>query len=59
MDGYILFGVGASMAACNVLGAIIGTRLAIGKGSRFVRVFFLIIVGALIAKLTQTLLWHV
>ena len=56
-SGHILFGVGIAMAACNVLGAIIGTRLAIAKGSRFVRVFFLIIVCALIAKLTQTLVW--
>ncbi|MDQ2658796.1 MAG: TSUP family transporter [Verrucomicrobiota bacterium] len=55
--GHILFRIGLAMAACNIIGAIIGTRLAIAKGSRFVRVFFLVIVCALIAKLTQTLLW--
>lgn len=45
------------MAVSNVLGATVGSHLAIRKGSRFVRVFFLLIVGGLIAKLAQTLLW--
>ena len=53
----ILYGIGLAMAASNVLGATLGTQLAIKKGSRFVRVFFLIIVGGLIAKLAQTILW--
>ncbi len=55
--GNVLYRVGIAMAACNIIGAVIGTRLAIAKGSRFVRIFFLVIVCALIAKLTQTLLW--
>ncbi len=55
--GQLLYGVGLAMAVCNVIGSIIGTHLAIAKGSRFVRVFFLVVVCGLIAKLTQTLLW--
>ncbi|MBA3386057.1 MAG: TSUP family transporter [Chthoniobacterales bacterium] len=55
--GHVLFRVGLAMAACNIVGSILGTHLAIAKGSRFVRIFFLIVVSALIAKLTQTLLW--
>ena len=55
--GQILFLVGTAMAASNVCGSIIGTRLAIAKGSRFIRIFFLVVVGGLIAKLTQMLLW--
>ena len=55
--GQLLYGVGLAMAVSNVLGATLGTHLAIRKGSRFVRVFFLIIVGGLIAKLTQTIFW--
>jgi uncharacterized membrane protein YfcA len=39
------------MAVCNVLGSMVGTHLAILKGSRFVRVVFLVIVAGLIAKL--------
>jgi uncharacterized membrane protein YfcA len=53
--GHILYGYAIPMAACSVLGAGIGARLAIAKGSRFVRIFFLIIVGALIAKLAQSI----
>jgi uncharacterized membrane protein YfcA len=39
------------MALCNMLGSLVGTRLAILKGNKFVRVFFLIIVSILIIKL--------
>jgi uncharacterized membrane protein YfcA len=39
------------MAACNVLGSMLGTRLAILKGNRFVRVLFLLVVGAMILRL--------
>lgn len=47
----ILYKTAIFMALCNILGAVAGTRLAILKGSRFVRVFFLIVVSCLIAKL--------
>jgi uncharacterized membrane protein YfcA len=50
---HILYGAALPMAACNVVGSFIGTRMAILKGSRFVRVFFLLVVGALIARLAQ------
>jgi uncharacterized membrane protein YfcA len=54
--GNILYGIGIAMAACNIIGALIGSRLAISKGSKFVRIFFLVIVCGLIAKLAQTML---
>jgi len=47
----IIYRLAIPMAVCNILGSLVGTRLAILKGSRFVRVFFLIVVSALIAKL--------
>jgi len=49
--GHILYHLGFPMAACNIAGAMAGTHLAILKGSKFVRIFFLLIVMALIAKL--------
>lgn len=55
-SGHIIYQYAAPMALCNVLGAAIGTRLAIAKGSRFVRIFFLVIVCALIAKLAQSII---
>jgi uncharacterized protein len=39
------------MAACNLAGGLIGARLAIARGSGFVRLLFLLVVGALILRL--------
>ncbi len=49
--GKIIYRLAIPMAVCNILGSIVGAHLAILKGSRFVRVVFLIIVAGLIAKL--------
>ena len=54
--GHIIFAYAVPMALCSILGAAIGTRLAIAKGSRFVRIFFLVVVCALIAKLAQSII---
>ena len=53
--GHIIYTYAIPMALCSILGAAIGTRIAIAKGSRFVRIFFLVIVCALIAKLAQSI----
>jgi uncharacterized membrane protein YfcA len=39
------------MAACSILGAMIGAHLAIKRGAAFIRAAFLLVVMALIAKL--------
>lgn len=49
-SGHVLWSIALSMAAFNVLGSQVGTRLAIRRGSRFVRVVFLAATGLLIAK---------
>ena len=49
--GQILYTVALPLAVCNVLGALLGSRLAILKGNQFVRTLFLSIVSVLIAKL--------
>lgn len=48
--GQILYGYALPMGACNVAGALIGARLAILKGNRFVRAFFLLVVAAMIVR---------
>ncbi|TXH04898.1 MAG: sulfite exporter TauE/SafE family protein [Nevskiaceae bacterium] len=48
--GNILYAVAVPMAACNVAGAVLGSHLAIRKGSGHVRGLFILIVGALIAR---------
>jgi uncharacterized membrane protein YfcA len=50
-QGAVLWGLGLTMGAANVLGAYLGARTAISRGSRFVRVFFLVVVGALVLRL--------
>ncbi len=51
VTGHVLYAVALPMAACNILGSLTGTRLAILRGSRFVRWFFLAVVAAIIGKL--------
>ncbi|MEP6937134.1 MAG: TSUP family transporter [Chthoniobacterales bacterium] len=54
----ILYSVALPMAACNVAGSLAGTQMAILNGSRFVRLVFLAIVLALIARLAQQMFWQ-
>jgi len=49
--GAVLWGLGLAIGAANLLGAYIGARMAVAKGSGFVRVVFVVVVGALICKL--------
>ncbi len=48
--GHILYEYALPMAACNVAGSVVGTRLAVLKGNRFVRGFFLCVMAAMIAR---------
>ncbi|NYG56829.1 TSUP family transporter [Nocardioides perillae] len=50
-QGAVLWGVGLLMGAANVLGAYAGARLAVHHGGGFVRVFFVLVVGAFIVKI--------
>ncbi len=50
-QGAVLWGVGALMALCNLAGGFLGARTAIARGSRFVRVVFLVVVTALVLRL--------
>jgi uncharacterized protein len=44
MKGKIIWPVAIPMAVSNAAGGIIGARLAIAKGNRFIRIFFLFVV---------------
>lgn len=46
------------MALSNIIGAIVGTKLAMLKGNTFVRNLFLIIVFTLILKLAHDMFWR-
>jgi uncharacterized membrane protein YfcA len=51
LGGHVLWGLGAAMAASNLAGSQVGTRLAIRRGSAWVRRVFLVVVAALILRL--------
>lgn len=44
IKGKIIWLIALPMAVCNAFGGIVGARMAIMKGNRFIRVFFLIII---------------
>lgn len=50
-QGHVVWGLGLLMAVANVAGGYLGARTAVAKGSRFVRVVFLVVVGALVLRL--------
>jgi hypothetical protein len=54
--GHVLYAAAVPMALCNVAGSLVGTKLALKLGSRFVRSVFLIVVGALIVRYAYDLL---
>ena len=55
---HILYGIAAPMAACNVLGSVVGTRLAVRYGTGFMRIVFLVVVTILILKLAYDAYGH-
>lgn len=50
-NGSILWGLGLLLGVANMAGGYTGSRMAISQGSRFIRIVFLAVVGALIIKL--------
>ena len=52
LQGEVWWLLGAVLALANVLGGYLGARLALTLGSRFVRVVFLVVTGALALRLT-------
>lgn len=53
--GHVLWGLGALMAASNLCGSQVGARLAVARGSGWVRRVFVVVVGALVVKLAYDL----
>jgi uncharacterized membrane protein YfcA len=48
--GSVFWGLGLVLGAANMLGGYLGSRTAAARGSRFIRVAFLVVVTALIAR---------
>jgi uncharacterized membrane protein YfcA len=50
-QGAVLWKVGLVMGACNLVGGYAGARVAVSRGARFVRVFFIVVVSAFIVRI--------
>ena len=55
-QGAVLWKVGLVMGACNLVGGYVGARTAVVKGAGFVRVVFVVVVGAFIVKIGSDVL---
>ena len=49
--GSVFWGLGILLGLANVVGGYLGARTATARGSRFIRIAFLVVVAALIARL--------
>lgn len=49
--GSVLWALGGILAVANVAGSYLGSRMAISRGTKFIRIVFLVVVIALIGKL--------
>lgn len=49
-QGHFILGIGLAMAAMNIAGNIVGSRMAMRKGNGFVRNVFLLVVSLLIVR---------
>lgn len=49
--GAVLWKLAVAMAVCNVVGGYVGARVAVARGARFVRVFFLVVVLGFVVRI--------
>jgi uncharacterized membrane protein YfcA len=47
----VLWKVGLVMGACNLAGAYLGARTAVARGTRFVRIFFIVVVAGFVIRI--------
>ena len=58
MKGSIIWTIALPMAVCNALGGIIGSRMAITKGNKFIRIVFLFVIIATLCRLGYDIFLH-
>jgi uncharacterized membrane protein YfcA len=55
-QGAVLWKVGFVMGGCNLLGGYLGARTAVTRGTRFVRIFFILVVAGFVVRIGGGLL---
>jgi uncharacterized membrane protein YfcA len=56
-NGFIWWKLAIPLAIANIAGSLVGTRLALKKGTAFIRYFFIFIVTVLIIKTSYAFIW--
>jgi uncharacterized membrane protein YfcA len=54
--GHVMWGIGLVMAVANIAGGYVGARTAVARGSRFVRVVFVVVLVAFIVRIGGSVL---
>lgn len=54
--GHVMWKIGAVMAVANIAGGYVGARTAVARGSRFVRVVFVVVLVAFIVRIGGSVL---
>ncbi len=55
-QGAVLWKIGLLLGVCNLVGGYLGARAAIAQGAKFVRLFFLLVIGAFVIRIGGGLL---
>jgi uncharacterized membrane protein YfcA len=58
LKGSIIWSIALPMAVCNALGGFLGSKMAIAKGNKFIRTFFLIVIIATLCRLGYDVFLH-
>jgi len=57
LKGSIIWSIAIPMALSNAFGGILGARVALAKGNRFIRLFFLLVVMATLIRFSYDIFW--
>jgi uncharacterized membrane protein YfcA len=58
LKGTIMWSIAIPMAICNAIGGYLGSKMAISKGNKFIRIFFLIVIIATLCRLGYDVFLH-
>ena len=58
LKGSILWSIALPMAFCNAIGGIVGSKMAVKKGNKFIRTLFLLVIIATLCRLGYDVFLH-
>lgn len=58
LKGSILWSIAIPMACCNAIGGIVGSKMAVKKGNKFIRTLFLLVIIATLCRLGYDVFLH-